>query len=120
MAPDDIIRVIFGLLAVIGLIGIAAIAARKAGLLTAAGGLSGHRRLSVTETLSLDARRKLVILKCDDREHLVILGAQSETMLDDNLNTPARELVDTPNIKNPFAELRAAFGKTKAKGADAA
>ncbi|MGB1548152.1 MAG: flagellar biosynthesis protein FliO, partial [Alphaproteobacteria bacterium] len=32
------------------------------------------RRLGVVEVLPVDARRRLVLLKKDDREHLVLLG----------------------------------------------
>lgn len=40
-----------------------------------------RRRLSVVEILTLDPKRKAVILRCDDQEHLVILGQTSETVV---------------------------------------
>jgi flagellar protein FliO/FliZ len=109
MTPDDYFRVIFGLLTVIGLIGVAAIAARKAGLATFAPGVTGKRRLGVVETLSLDARRRLLIVKCDDREHLIILGAQNETLIDADLEPRAASPVRPVAPRNPFAELRRAL-----------
>ena len=110
MAPDDYFRVIFGLVAVIGLIGVAALIARKAGVasLPTVGGRK--RRLSISESLPLDARRRLLIVRCDDREHLIILGAQSETVVDHGFDA---KIVETPQAeprRNPFAELRQAFG----------
>lgn len=119
MTPDDIIRVIFGLIAVLGLIGLCALIARKAGLLTAANGLSRKRRLAISESLSLDARRRMVIVKCDDAEHLIILGNSGETIVQNNLPTLTRMLdTDTQGDlhipRNPFAEIREALAKANA------
>ena len=44
-------------------------------------GAGQKRRLSIVETLPLDARRRAVILKCDEREYLTILGATNESPL---------------------------------------
>ncbi len=46
---------------------------------------SDKRRLEVIESLPLDPRRRVAIIKCDDKEHLVILGATSETVIDNNI-----------------------------------
>lgn len=40
------------------------------------------RRLKVIETLPLDARRRFAILRCDNKDYVVILGPESETLLD--------------------------------------
>ena len=42
---------------------------------------SDKRRLNIVESLPLDARRRLVIVKCDKTEHLVILSATGETVI---------------------------------------
>ncbi|NNE41228.1 MAG: FliO/MopB family protein [Marinicaulis sp.] len=114
MLLSEILRVTFGLVAVIGLIGICAVIARKAGLLSASGGLVRKRRLAVVETLALDARRRLAIIKCDSQEHLIVLGANGEQVIASNLEpTPSLE---TPQVEidagkdqrdNPFAIMRA-------------
>lgn len=41
-----------------------------------------ERRLAVVETLAVDARRKLVLVRKDGREHLLILGANGETLIE--------------------------------------
>ncbi len=46
-----------------------------------------RRRLKIIEVLPLDARRKAVLLKRDDREHLVILGATSETVIESGIES---------------------------------
>ncbi|MCM2344842.1 MAG: flagellar biosynthetic protein FliO [Alphaproteobacteria bacterium] len=47
-----------------------------------------RRRLKVVETLPLDPRRKLAIIRCDDREHLLILGTNTETVIESSLKAP--------------------------------
>ena len=48
---------------------------------------SDKRRLTLVESLPLDARRRLVIVKCDDKEHLVVLGHNSETVVDQDIGS---------------------------------
>lgn len=50
-----------------------------------------RRRLKIVETLPLDPRRKLAIIRCDGREHLLILGTNSETVVESNLKPPQDE-----------------------------
>jgi flagellar protein FliO/FliZ len=69
---------------VLGLIGGLAWAARRFGLAGRLAPNSGNkaRRLSVVEVMPLDARRRLVLLRRDDTEHLVLLGATGELHLE--------------------------------------
>lgn len=39
-------------------------------------------RLQVIETRMLDARRKLVLIKRDEQEHLLLLSPQGETLIE--------------------------------------
>ena len=43
------------------------------------------RRMKIVETLPLDARRRFVIVRCDDREHLLLLSAQGDIVVATNL-----------------------------------
>ena len=52
-----------------------------------AGGLplgtrSKIRRMNVVEILPLDARRRLVLVRRDDTEHLILLGHAGETVIE--------------------------------------
>lgn len=78
----DLSRILIAFAAVVGLIGVSALIARKAGLASQAAKFSRRRRLSLVETLPLDARRRAAIIRCDGREHLIILGATSETLIE--------------------------------------
>lgn len=59
-------------------------------------GLSGQvmaqgakRRLKIVEHLPLDHRRKLVLIRRDNCEHLLVLGPSGETVVETNI--PAKE-----------------------------
>ncbi len=43
------------------------------------------RRLNIIEVLPLDPRRKAVLIRRDDAEHLVILGPSGETVVETNI-----------------------------------
>jgi len=47
--------------------------------------LPHKKRLKILEVLPLDSRRRLILLKRDDREHLVILGANGETLIESGI-----------------------------------
>ncbi|MDP9128224.1 MAG: flagellar biosynthetic protein FliO [Pseudomonadota bacterium] len=42
----------------------------------------GQQRLKVVETLPLDLRRRLILIRCDDKEHLLLLGHDQDILLD--------------------------------------
>jgi flagellar protein FliO/FliZ len=88
MNLEDLSRVLFAFVAVIGFIGAAALIARKLGLAAGARALAKSRRLSIIESLPIDARRRAVIIRCDDREHLLLLGQSGETLIAADLPRP--------------------------------
>lgn len=92
----DIARVLFALIAVVGMIGLCAIAARKFGLQDGALPMRQARRLALVETMALDQRRRAAIISCDGREHLIILDQSNVTIIESGI--PAREAaaVDDP------------------------
>jgi flagellar protein FliO/FliZ len=85
----DIGRIIFALIAVLGMIGLAALAARRIGFQNGAAAIHRTRRLSIVETLGLDQRRRAAILSCDGREHLIIFDQPSVTVIENGI--PLRE-----------------------------
>lgn len=86
---DVYLRFIFALLVVLGLIGGLTWAARRFGFggqLTPNAGKSP--RLSVVEVRTLDSRRKLVLLRRDGIEHLVLLGPNRDLHLEGGIAAP--------------------------------
>ena len=57
------------------------------------------RRLSVVEATAVDAKRRLVLVRRDDTEHLVLLGGASDILVERDIPAPE---ADTP----PVAEVR--------------
>jgi flagellar protein FliO/FliZ len=72
----DLARAAFALVLTLGLIGLAAVALRRYGpeALGRFSTMKKERRLAVVETLVLDPARRLVIVSCDGKERLILLG----------------------------------------------
>ena len=70
----DYLRFIGSLALVVGLILALTWAMRRYGPHALGGAMGGKRRLAVIESLTLDAKHRLVLLRQDDREHLIVLG----------------------------------------------
>ncbi|MEE9139577.1 MAG: flagellar biosynthetic protein FliO [Alphaproteobacteria bacterium] len=90
MDVETYIQFLLALVFVLALIGVLAWLTRRFGfgLIPAAPGRS-RRRLSVVETKSIDAKRRLVLIRRDNREHLVLLGPNSETVVESGIGVDA-------------------------------
>lgn len=77
----DYARAVFALIATLALIVGAAYAARRFGMLQPGG--PGIKRMRVTETLLIDTRRRMVIVRVDDREHVMLLGPAGDVLVTD-------------------------------------
>lgn len=84
---------------VIGLMLLVSWVVRKSGLSGAAFAPAGKRRLKVVEFLPVDHRRKLVLVRRDDREHLILLGPESQTLVEADIPAPP-EPYETKEQKN--------------------
>ncbi len=77
------VRFVLSLVLVLGLVLAALWAARRYGV----GGLvvartSGRRRLALVEVMPLDAKHRLVLVRRDDREHLLLLGGNGPVVVE--------------------------------------
>jgi len=72
----DLIRAIAALALTLGLVGLAAVAMRRFGpeALARLQPTRKERRLALIETLVLDPARRLVLVRLDDQERLILLG----------------------------------------------
>ncbi len=77
----DVARTVFALIATLALIVGAAYAARRLGMLQP--GSAGPKRMRITETLLIDTRRRMVIVRVDDREHVMLLGPAGDVVVGD-------------------------------------
>jgi|TARA_B100000315_G_C14370752_1_gene492843 flagellar protein FliO/FliZ len=86
-------KFVFALIFVLGLIGGFALLAKKFGM--------GNRgpmrrskgnRLSIIESMALDAKRRVVLIRRDDKEHLLLLGGASEMVIEGEIEVdPERD-----------------------------
>ncbi|MBP6688510.1 MAG: FliO/MopB family protein [Hyphomonadaceae bacterium] len=93
----DLARAVFALLATLALIVGAAYLARRLGMLQPGG--PGVKRMRITETLLIDTRRRMVIVRVDDREHVMLLGPGGDLLVSDmaakEMPAPAPAAVET-------------------------
>lgn len=89
----DLLRFVAALVFVLALMGGLSLVMRRINAGTRA--RIGKRRLGIVESLPLDARNRLVIVQCDKREHLLIIGANGQRVIEtmpesrqDSANTP--------------------------------
>jgi flagellar protein FliO/FliZ len=96
----DYFRFLLSLLLVIGLIGLFGFLLRRLGF----GGIRAkvragrNRRLSIQEVAPVDARRKLVLVRRDDTEHLILIGATTELLIESGIQATEE---DEPEIPRP-------------------
>ena len=86
MELEVYLRFVLALIFVLGLIGGLALVARRFGfggrMIVQAG---QNQRLSVTEVRPIDARHKLVLVKRDDTEHLLMIGPANSHIVESGI-----------------------------------
>jgi len=99
MDYGDYFRFLFALIFVIALIALLALIARRAGFgyPAALNKASNVKRLEIIETASVDGRRRLVLVRRDNVEHLLIIGQNSETVIETRIKSTqnSKMLYDT-------------------------
>lgn len=116
---QDYLQFLLALLFVLGLIALLAVLLRKLGPQRYMP-RTDRRRLSVVEVLPVDARRRLVLLRRDDRDHLVLIGPNEDVVIetgiavanapDDDLSSPAQ-----PTPRETFQALLARVNALRGK-----
>ncbi len=102
--PTQILRFGAALVFVLALLGALAFAARALGFLSNVQRRPGDRRLSIVESLLVDARRRIILVRRDDQEYLVLLSPHGEVVLDDRI--PVKDLPDTPVSSSTFVTIK--------------
>ncbi len=82
MNPAAYLQFVLALLFVLALIGAAAALARRCGLAPAVRPDRLPRRLAVVESLAIDGKRRLVLLRRDGIEHLVLLAPSADVVVE--------------------------------------
>src|SRR5271167_4437037 len=80
------VRFFLAFLIVLGLIGAAAWAVRRFGRARLGGTVRGRQpRLAVIDYASVDARRRLILVRRDNVEHLVMIGGPTDVVVESNI-----------------------------------
>lgn len=79
MEVIDLVRYFGALVLVLALVGVVGLALRRFG--SGFAGAKG-RRLKLLESLMMGARHRLVLVRCDEVEHVIVLGPQGATLVD--------------------------------------
>lgn len=90
METSAYFQFVMALLFVLALILLIAYGAKKFGLMarvTVNSAKTRNKRLNIVEILPIDARRKLMLIRRDDVEHLVMLGLDRDIIIEQNIKT---------------------------------
>ena len=79
----DYLRFVLALVFVLALIGLASWLVRRFGLGgRVAGPRAGARRIGIVEAATIDAKRRLVLVRRDDVEHLLLIGGSTDLVVE--------------------------------------
>jgi flagellar protein FliO/FliZ len=89
MEPMELLRAVLALVLVLGLIGGATWAARRFGPAMWFGARpKSNRSLGLIESLPLDARHRLVLVRRGERQHLLLIGPSHSVVIEDGIAAP--------------------------------
>ncbi|MAB15532.1 flagellar biosynthetic protein FliO [Parvibaculum sp.] len=92
MDITEVLRFVGALVFIIGLIGLCGFAARKYGLFTGGYTMPGAvKRLAIVETKPLDTKNRIVLIRRDGKEHLILLGAEQSLVIESGIDAPVEE-----------------------------
>ena len=82
---------------------------------------SARRRLAISEILPVDARRRLLLVKRDGREHLILLGPGGDLIVErdiadtgaDDASKPASTVPAPAGEAGPVGRVMRLFGETE-------
>ena len=106
MGMGEYLRFALALIFVVALIGLLAVVSRRMGIGFPVGTtkLGKDRRVQVVEVAPLDARRKLVLIRRDDVEHLIVVSPNSEIVVERGIRQMS-DFKDVLSHANPDALL---------------
>ncbi len=103
MEFDAYFRFILALAFVVGLIGLCAWVFRRLGMTPRIGQRAANKRLSIVELSPLDGKRRLVLVRRDDIEHLVLLGPERDLVIETGI--AARNLQQIADARQSVHKL---------------
>ena len=94
MGLDTYLRFLIALVLVVAMIGALAWVVRRFGWASRFVAPAGKKRLSVLEVLPLDGKRRLVLLRRDAAEHLILLGTDGDLLIETRIAAESAPATD--------------------------
>ncbi len=88
MDITDYLKFFAALIFVLAMMGGLAFILKKLGLDRGGSLTNGKRRLKIIEVMNIDAKHKAALIQCDDKQHLMLLNAQGDTIIESNITPP--------------------------------
>ena len=97
-----IIQFIFALGFVIGLLALFAYGAKRLGFIArvTVDNKSDKKRLDIVEIRPVDAKRRLVLIRRDDVEHLIMIGTDHDLLIENNIKSENHDTHKNQDIKD--------------------
>lgn len=100
--PASLLQLIVSFLIIAAVLGAFAWLLRS--MVQGGGGLKRRRpqnRLAVISNLALDSRRRLVLIRRDNKEHLLLIGGTTELIVEQNITLSVQEALSKPELELP-------------------
>jgi flagellar protein FliO/FliZ len=102
----DYLRFILALVFVVGLIGLLAWAGKRFGFGPRPTTPGGRDRLAIVGVITVDARRRLVLVRRDDVEHLLLLGQSEDLVIEHGIPAPGGIAALVPAVSDDAEDGR--------------
>jgi len=79
------LKFLFALIFVLTLMGLLAFVLKKLGLDRGASMTGRKKRLKIVEIQPIDSKNKTALIQCDDKQHLVLIGANGQTVIKNDI-----------------------------------
>lgn len=114
MDYTEFAQALLSLIFVIGLIGVLVLVARRFGFGVAVPVMgSKNKRVVILEITTLDPKRRLVLIRRDNKEHLILLGMNGEMIVEGNIEREAVSFRDTLESRETFVEPSGRKGESQ-------
>ena len=98
IVSSDYLRFVMALAVVLGLIALFAWLAKRFRFGSLSGIVTGSGRLEIVESLAIDARQRLVIVRRDDHEHLLLIGSETGQLIEEGIKRPAHRIIENDKV----------------------
>lgn len=85
---------------------------------TRAGKWRNGQRIGVIDTMPVDGTRRLVLVRRDDTEHLLLLGTHGDLVIESNIPVTARDDASTAATRKAMAEDSGGWPTLRVPGRD--